>query len=148
MGIYSDAFLLTGPQAEMEFNQRLGEDPDPVVNAEVLDFVHSALLIPKDGWTLRMWAGVKWYSNHGVDFIQKFMDDLCIREDDGPLPDGFRFVRVGETLTEEWADMETSEVLGEDVEPPESLYVVVRMVAKTCGPDEKFMGYHAKLAED
>ena len=44
MGSYNDVFLLTGPQAELLFNKRLGEEPNPVVRDSVLNFVHGAEL--------------------------------------------------------------------------------------------------------
>ena len=146
MGAYSDAFLLTGPQAELLFNKRLGEEPDPVVNDAILNFVHGSELFAKDGWTLRMWEGIKWYDDYGVQFLQDFMDDLCARAGGADaLPDGFRFVRVGETLTEEDADLSIEEQL--EADPPDDLYIVVRMVAKTLGgPNERFLGSHSNLS--
>lgn len=147
MGRCSDVFLLTGPQAEMEFNRLLGTHPDPVTNDQIVEFVHSAQLFPKDGWTLRMWDGVKWYDEPGVDFVLEFIEATNLKNDEeGAVPDGYRFVRVGEDLCEEGADFFIEEVLNDT--PPDDLYVVVRMVAKTLGgPNERFLGLHARLKE-
>lgn len=132
MGSYTDAALLTSPSEEKRLQELLNADG---VSDEVRRFleVETEVCVSRAGWTLRVWSGVKWYLadvTPGPDFVESFVDaaETSLNENEG-----LRFVRVGEDVSEDGADMRVEDTTVSAIAIPQGLYVCARLVLKRDG---------------